>query len=237
MRGATSEIAGFSGEHYACVLWDMTAFFDTVQVGVLIRNARAMQFPIRLLALSLQVHLGPRWLSDSGELHHVSVAVACSIMAGFVDSVPFTKALMYPIVESNRGAFSTVDTRLHVDDVAQQSVSVCRQQLIDTVSAAAVRLHDDAYLQGGTISEKSTVVASDRALARDIASAVAVSGPRLKVASVCRDLGGDAAGGRARRIGTHTSRLRKALVRLRRIRCLSRASNKASKLISTGASP
>ena len=118
-----AEISVLRGEVCVSVCWDLTSFFDTVQPSVIIPAARAMQFPLRLLALSLQVHLAPRLLSDRGIVHPQPVHVGSSIMAGFIDSIPITCAFIHPPVHRIHSSFPGTTCDVYVDDIAQQECS------------------------------------------------------------------------------------------------------------------
>eukprot|EP00974_Lingulodinium_polyedra_P059272 5709141-Lingulodinium_polyedra.AAC.1 len=54
------EAAGAQGHYSAQVLWDVEAFFDSIQVPRLVEDAVAHQLPVRATAMSLAVRTAPR---------------------------------------------------------------------------------------------------------------------------------------------------------------------------------
>ena len=54
------EVATYSGEQVARMLWDLDKFYDSINISLLIDRAVEMGYPMVALALGIQMHMAPR---------------------------------------------------------------------------------------------------------------------------------------------------------------------------------
>ena len=73
----------------------MTTFFDPILGENLFNEALILQYPSKVLYMSLQIHWTARVVTANGLHEPDPVDVSNSIMAGFVDSVALTRVLTH----------------------------------------------------------------------------------------------------------------------------------------------
>ena len=162
LRPLQAEIAVLNKESCVGVFWDFEKFFDTIDLNVLIQEARAVGFPLSDLVMALHMHTGGRRLQSAKELS-TTVLVDRSILAGCIYSVALTRVLLH------RGLAHLVtvhpSTRLsaYVDDMGQLTCGAPGAVLVRG-GKAAVGLFRMAKRLNLTISKRSAVVASEHDL-------------------------------------------------------------------------
>ena len=186
---------------------------------VLVDLCLRLHFPLRDLALALQLHLGPRRLQRSGLLAPVLLPLR-SILAGCAYSIPFTRAYLREAMEDVCAdppdcvpSYSTV----YVDDVGQIAVGSLLQ-VEKSLSAAACRFVKLTVTLKLTISSKAFVVASSPVLASRLQRHLAARGVQLHTPPVGRDLGFGFSSFRRRRTLLQQQRLAGASARLKATR-------------------
>ena len=99
--------------------WDIEAFYDSISIPLLIHEALLLDYPPRLMFMSLLVHLAPR-VVVSGKVQHSSPIIpTISIVAGLFDSTAFAQAFLFRVFNKIRLQYQLVELHSHADDVMQ----------------------------------------------------------------------------------------------------------------------
>lgn len=166
------------------------------------------------------------------------MAVASSILAGLTDSVALTRALLRQPLLAVRELHPNAAPDVFVDDMAQLAVAPTLGEAMRIICPAAVALARGLETAGGLISEKTTIVASSRKLARQVRREL-LDGVRLRlrIADSMRDLGVDLTLGSRRRVPILLRRQAQAWRRARRSFRMARVRLGARKLATSGVAP
>ena len=116
--------------------WDLQKFYDSiVDVRQVLRLGAECGFPIGVVVVDLQVHLGlraKRWASAFAEPH----LVANSILAGSKFSNAYARNMFFGSLEEVHRAVPLVRVDQHVDDLAQCAVGRQTAVIKQVVEAA-----------------------------------------------------------------------------------------------------
>ena len=111
VRMVKSDIYMERGMAVVEILWDMEKFYDTgVELG----------FPLRLLCLGIMIHRTPRVLRARGEFGG-AVAPHRSILAGCMQSVCWSRLVLWAVIDQAHRDFGPVRVQTWVDDMAQRT--------------------------------------------------------------------------------------------------------------------
>ena len=121
-RAAENEAARIQGKTIVQVLWDLDAFFDTLQLSTVSVAASQSSFPSAPLALAFQAHTAPRVLTTrAGAVSKPLSDFSCSILAGCTSSTSMARAPVNQLI--NHVCAEVGDTGVkhgqHVDDISQ----------------------------------------------------------------------------------------------------------------------
>ena len=78
------------------LLWDVKGFFDSIDLPTLVKEAKLLNFPRKLLGLSLALHLAPRASADKDHTHPELLLPGMSSLAGSIHSFMPAKAPHHP---------------------------------------------------------------------------------------------------------------------------------------------
>ena len=95
LRSLRVEVAKILGYEAVGLLWDITAFFDEVDIALLIPLALSRGFCPWTLGLAVKVHMGPRTFKEGKYISSWLESSGRSILAGCITSVSLTRALLY----------------------------------------------------------------------------------------------------------------------------------------------
>ena len=235
LRLAQDELALHSGEQVATILWDVENFYDSMGLELLMGAAERLHFPLRMLAISIQVYLSPRYLRASG-CYSLGTQPSASIVAGCSRANAMARIYLYHALDRAHTLYPDAAPKQFVDDLAQRASGTCKGLLRRLGSAAVHIVRGLRGLQCG-VSSKSVIVASSPACGDALRNRILrETGLDLKSVSCGKDLGVASGAGR-RRLGVLNARLKKAQVRGARVKRLARVDKKARKLYSTGLQP
>ena len=129
-RHLALEMAFLTGEHASVILWDLQAFYDTINIEVLADQALAKGFPKYILVLCLQLHMAPR-LIQSKDMVSEPVEPATGAVAGDSSSTSLARALLHDAVGSEACPVEevTISANQHVDDITQSVIGSCIQNM------------------------------------------------------------------------------------------------------------
>ena len=102
------EMAIRLGKDTLVTLWDVEKFSDNIDIGVLIIEAAALQYPIKLMSLGLQMHMAPRGLRCYGYCPG-QVLAGNGIIAGCTQSTTYTKIYLCGVLQ---GFWDKYQTRI-----------------------------------------------------------------------------------------------------------------------------
>ncbi len=240
-RLAARQEAGIAdGEVAATVTEDLHAFFETVDRDRLVREARAVGFPIAIIKAALAAYSSARMVTMNGRVSRELYPTA-GVLAGCSLAMALTK--VYSVRAFDRfveEAPPTTKLDTFVDDL---TLSACgtRGAVVDDLAEAHELLAEIVrdVLLCDIAPGKSTATATTRGLAGTIARRVGISGGVTGTATI---LGIDnaAAAPRAalRRNSKKAKRLRAALARAKRLRQIQRTvGSRARKVFVAGIQP
>ncbi len=230
------EAATILGRFAIMVLWDMRAFFDSLETDKLAAAATAAGFPLDHLALGLAMHRAPRVLRVHGCYGDVVPRTGRSVLAGCTLSTSFARAYLEPL---SRACASDERGTLwkHVDDLTQVIVAPTKQLAAARAIQKGQLLAAEATRLNLRIADKSRVVANLPSIAMDVARGIRGDGVPILAADRADDLGVTTTGGRRRGTSSLSARLAKGLKRARRVKRLVAANRGAQKLYRTGVDP
>ena len=206
LRSLRVEVAKNLGYEAIGLLWDISAFFDEVDIALLIPLALSRGFCPWTLGLAVKVHMGPRAFKEGKYISPWMESSGCSILAGCVTSVSLTRALLYDVLDDMHRSCSRITLRTWVDDCFQLHTGP-RDFVLEHAYAAALRFAHLIADKGLKISGKSTITASSQDIADDLQGKLATCGLVLKSEASAKDLVVDFAGGDRRRIPVQQIRL------------------------------
>ena len=113
------EVATARGFAAAGLLWDVTAFFDSIQIANLIRLCLQRGFMPWVLNLSLQVHTAAGAFKEGPYVSSFIRPTGISILAGCGRSISFTRCALYEILDDLHSSYRPCEIQTYVDDIAQ----------------------------------------------------------------------------------------------------------------------
>ncbi len=230
------EAANILGKHAVLVLWDMKAFFDSLDASKLVEAAKLADFPTDQLALGLILHRAPRVLKVQGCFGDIVPSTGRSILPGCTLSTSFARAYLQPLARRCRSD-AMGSLWQHVDDLAQCIIAPTRQLAVARAIQKGQLLAMEAQRLALQVAGKSRVVASSPSAAEEVAKGIRNAGAPIVAADRADDLGVSTAAGRRRTTGSLTVRLAKAKRRAQRVQRLTAVNKGASKLYKTGVDP
>ena len=236
LRSLRVEVAKILGYEAIGLLWDISAFFDEVDIALLIPLALDRGFCPWLLGLAVKVHMGPRAFKEGKYISPWMESSGLSILAGCVTSVSLTRALLYDVLDDMHRSCSPITLRTWVDDCFQLHTGP-KAFVLEHAFGAAQRFAQLLADKGLRISCKSTITASSQDIADDLQCKLAACGLSLKAEASAKDLGVDFAGGGRRRIPVQQLRLLGAQRAGRMVSQLGKTSKQAKRLVITGVRP
>ena len=189
LRSLRVEVAKILGYEAVGLLWDISAFFDEVDIALLVPLALDRGFCPWLLRLAVKVHMGPRAFKEGKFISTWVESSGLSILAGCITSVSLTRALLYDILDDMHRSCSPVTLRTWVDDCFQLHTGP-KAFVLEHAFSAAQKFAQLVADRGLRISNKSTITASSQDLADDLQARLAACGLALKAETSAKDLGG-----------------------------------------------
>ena len=237
-RFGANEVARALGRRTAQVLWDASAFYDTLDLERLCVDVEDFAFPGPAAVMALQAHMAPRRLRIGQAYGHNISAPGRGVLAGCSSSTSLSRLyLARPLRVAIDAGHTDDDIGVNVDDVCQSTHDVCDSKVAEAAIAKGREFAEEATAKGLTISPKSVAVASSIALARRIAAGLSRGGLSVKAQIRTEDLGNGVMPGRRTTIA-FKHRLSLGLRRAGRVAVLRNAAGSAAgKLFATGVRP
>ena len=120
-------------------LWDLDKFYDNIDLTILIAAGRGSCYPLRNLALSLQLYLSPRLLRASGCIDSGIVGYN-GVLAGCAQAKNFSKAMLLDIIDHAHVVHPGADISVYVDDIGTVSKGVSEDKAVNVGLGAAIFL-------------------------------------------------------------------------------------------------
>lgn len=235
-RASMAELAHLSGMRTYTLLWDISKFFDSIQLPSLIAEAKATHFPVHQLALSLTVHSAPRRLRFRKGLGPAMLGFGTSILAGCNRSTGLARAYTIRLVRRLADQYPAVPIFQHVDDISNivrtHTETEALQQVLGYARSFAIGMKQLRM----TISPKSMIVPCTP-VSRAAARFLSKDGIHIATAKSGIDLGVETSAARHRVNAKQSSRVSAAKKRAGRIAFLSKKHSKARRLAVTRAAP
>ena len=101
MNATSLEAAGWSNKPAIVMIWDMSQFYDSVQIPRLVSEGLKWQVPPAPLCISLLVHLAPRAMRIDKAVSSPIHGMGRSLVAGDGSSTSLARAvLLSPVLDS-----------------------------------------------------------------------------------------------------------------------------------------
>jgi hypothetical protein len=233
-RSAKAEICFWLQIHNATLLHDQEFFFDSINIPILLSEAKIVEYPVVPLCMAMQQHIAPRIIKFN-DFVGLPALVWNSIIAGCGQSVPLTRAYLgrgmkrihqkHFVNKENIDKSSKTATETYVDDCAQGTAHLKVNVLIKGLMLAFRDFRKLSVLKLLlNLSDKGAVVSSSDKITKAIRLEILNTfGEKYHGAKSSRDLGISFTAGRTRpsglftkRLGANTSRIEKT-VRISRI--------------------
>ncbi len=207
LRQAKLELATVQQFSWVEVLWDLTKFYDFVDLRVVADVGLAQDYPIVCLALGLQMAAAPRRLRADQCVSGCMVPTR-SLIAGCGQAVDFSRLALYEVLEHLHCRYRPLELSSWVDDLGHQEIGHT-SSVASRAIGVSTELVTGLREKGFRMSSKSALLASSPGLGRTVQRALAAAGIEVQLSQHARDLGVD---GHARRRSTKVlqARLRTA---------------------------
>jgi len=193
-RSFLDESAHELGRTTASSLWDVKEFFDHIDMLKVLEAARLYHFPPTELVLLFLEHLAPRLLRIKGA-YAPAIHPHRSAIAGCRGSQQFARIILKRVLYHVHSRFSpALTTSSWIDDVNQRTEGH-EEEVVTRMVQAGISLARGIKGLGLVIADKSRVVASNRKLAKKIASRLSKKGIPIQDAATAADLGIDRGSG------------------------------------------
>ncbi len=240
-RLAAQHEAGFAdGDVAATVTEDVQSFFEVIDRDILLREAKALGFPLPIIKAALAAYSSARLMSMSGRVCR-ELYPTVGVLAGCSLAMVFTRIYTIRALDGFTAEVpKAVKLDTYVDDFTLSAVGRPEAVAADLLHAhGLLRALVEDTLKCSFAAGKTAVTATTRLLAARIARGVGLQGG-VSSASALLGIDGTAAAPRAvlRRGSSKAGRLRAALARRRRIgHVRSAVGDKARKVFVAGVQP
>ena len=212
-------------------LLDLVKAFDSVPHHILIREAKLLGYPLRILRLSLQVYVMPRTLRV-GLVFSLTLVARRGITAGSGTATTEMRLLMIHVVDAARKEYTFVVPTLYVDDLSAE-VTASRKAVHEMLVGFMLMVCRMIEELGMEVSrDKSVCTACDSELGRGIA--VALSDFGITYVQRAKSLGAGLGGGVRRNTTVQAKRRRALADRISSFRRLRMLQVDTAKLLRTG---
>ena len=237
VRQWKAEVAVANGLETGACLWDVAKFFDSVDVALLIANAKAMAYPLVELAVAVQQYVAKRALQRGGHTGE-PFEVTTSILPGCGQAVPLARAyLRGPVGQVQaHGAKEEVMLTTYVDDIGQDVQGSFDQVVLKLVEHGH-RVVQALQVLRLKVAPKSVVVASFKKIASMVQRMLQQEGVQVQAADVARDLGVAYSAGRCRRGNLTKGRVRAAIDKLGKVRSFAKKHKQVRRVAVAAAMP
>jgi hypothetical protein len=238
---ARQEARVAEGGQAATLIYDMEAFYESIDRELLLERARATGFPEPLIRVCLAAYGGPRMLSMEGALAREMYPTR-GIIAGCGLATTLVKVYcVAPFDKVQKALPAPVHLDAHIDDLVLTCEAEPRRILVDLPKAEKELQHAIGVGLKARVAEgKAGLVATTKDLAEELKRRIpAIEGP---VRRSMANLGTDCLAGKRRgRLDKQTkrfNRMQKGLRRAQRLRILSNVvGDKARKIFVAGIAP
>ena len=125
-------------ETLSYLLWDIEAFYDSLDISLLIDKALQNKFPAAMACLELLGSVAPRYLKESGGFSR-DTHPERSLVADAGSGVGFRRSYLYDLLDQVTMQHPPVGLHAWVDDVVQK-MEATRARLLAELPAAAASL-------------------------------------------------------------------------------------------------
>ena len=235
MQGATAELAATVKKQvgYAQALLDMVKAFDRIPHWLLVREARSLGYPLRLLRLSLSTYLLKRVLRIGGVVSQCMVAFR-GITAGSGFATTEMRVILIRIIDRALLVHPMVNPTLFVDDLAAD-MTAPHKHIVERLGGFIEMVADFIHDTGQELSKKKSVcTASTKELGDELCRRWQALG--ITFCAKVKALGTGLAAGIRRNSTVQWNRLVKYRARLPRFRSLRKVGIDTARLVRTGKS-
>ena len=180
LRALRVEVSKLLGMDAIGLLWDLAAFFDSIDIAPLIPMALEQEYCPWILAMALKVHMGCRAFKEGKFVSSWIESSGTSLVAGCLTSCGLTKPSLYDMLDELHRECAPVTIRTWIDDCFQLHTGA-KQVIGPHAKRTALRFVELATARRLSISNKSTITSSDQALAEQLQKDLAEHGVQVQV--------------------------------------------------------
>ena len=139
-QGVKAEGALTAGKHYGASLWDVVAFFETINHGILLQKAAKHGFPLVLVNMAIRAFRAPRLvgiMKRSAELAHPGRGA----LAGHAFVMAMVHLYYLDDIDELLARNPGVQLDVYIDDHTATVVGDTKEEVVDKLEAAAKHLH------------------------------------------------------------------------------------------------
>jgi hypothetical protein len=174
IRQAKLELATVQRFSWVEVLWDLTKFYDFVDLQVVADVGLAQSYPIVSLALGLEMAAAPRRIRADGCISECLVPTR-SLIAGCGQAVDFSRLALYEVLDHLHAKYRPLELSSWVDDLGHQEVGHT-SSVASRAIGVSTELVTGLQAKGFKMSSKSALLASSPDLGRKVQAALAAAG-------------------------------------------------------------
>ena len=143
----------------ASILWDVQAFYDSIDLVQVLESALALNFPPIVLVMELKSHLAPRVLQENNG-YSKPILPTSSIIPGIKGANDFARCTLFALMDHvHRSYFPRVTSKSWVDDVNQRAQGT-KQFVLKHLVSAGICFAEGIQSMGLILSSKSVVINS-----------------------------------------------------------------------------
>ena len=237
MRALKLEVAVSQGKHCLQFLWDIEAFYDNINLEVMVPKLIEKGYPMVPLVLVLIAHKAPRCFRLADTYSTILQGSGLGILPGCLQSNSWARGLLHNMLEDMANAIPEAPCGQHVDDLSQLVTENSARELYTKGMAVARRVGKGLKNLELPLSSKSVLLPKGAKEAKQVAKALAKEGIHIKLEIEADDLGLGTTALRRRTAKKAWARITAAGKRAARVAALDRRTRCARQLFRTGVQP
>ena len=229
---ANAEAASYESAVHAAGLLDIEKAFERIPHDILVREARAREYPLRLLKLSLSSYRVARIVGVGG-VFSKKIYPKRGIVAGSGFATRELRALVIGVFDQIKKVCLSIRLTVYVDDATIECTGTERTVVSDMVDAIERTCKGLAEIGFTMSASKNVVLATRPCVGKQVQKKLSHWGVRY--VNAAKMLGADSAGGMRRSTVAATQRIKGFLRRMGQFGKLRRVGVDIARLLRTGA--
>ena len=135
-----AEAARTRKEHYGALLWDLAAFFETINHDILLAKAERFGFPMVLVRMAVRAFKAPRMVGIR-KRYAEPIHPGRGVLAGHAFAMAMVHLYYLDDIDGVLTRNPDVSLDVYVDDHTLTVMADAEEQVVDLLEAAAIDLH------------------------------------------------------------------------------------------------